>query len=88
MFLYVVVFLALLALAFYHLSQDSSSKESFSANNIIIFGLSGSGKTRLFYKITEGAVPLTTTSFMTNTKKINILDRTFEIVDIPGHPSF
>lgn len=66
MYVGVIVFVILLALVFIYVKLNSNSNDTFSLKNILIFGLSNTGKTKLFYKITEGYLPLTTTSFTIN----------------------
>lgn len=54
MYFYVGAFLVLIVLVFYFLGSKAVSEEGRELTNVIIFGLSDSRKTELFYRVTEG----------------------------------
>jgi GTPase SAR1 family protein len=77
---------AVFMFCYFLLSQNKTSV--WKRTKVILTGLSSSGKTKLFYKLTRNLNIDATTSFTINEKVYEKDEDTFKIVDIPGHATF
>ena len=83
---YILLIITLIIFVYFQLTKKS--KKSWKRKKIIISGLSGCGKTKLFYKLTRNLNIDSITSFSINEKIYSKEGDKFSIVDIPGHASF
>lgn len=84
--IYLLVILVIILIIFY--TQQNNAETIWKRSKIIISGLSSSGKTKLFYKLTRKLNIDAITSFSINEKVYSSEGDNFKIVDIPGHASF
>ena len=82
-----LVTLLLIALVYFFIIRKPSTSHT-KTSTIFIYGLPDSGKTELFYQLLYNKKVETTSSLETNKSKLKIGEQTFELVDVPGHPSF
>ncbi len=66
----------------------SGSKRKAVNNELLLYGLSNSKKTRLFYKLLCNKLTDTTTSFTVNKAEFERREQMFSLLDFPGASAF
>ena len=85
--LFQIVFTAILiAIALYFMR--GSRKTLTASNELLLYGLQGSRKTRLFFKLLANKLVETTTSFAVNREQFEHADGLYTLIDFPGSSSF
>ena len=82
-----LITLLLVALV-YLLITRSPSKRDKKTSTILIYGLPKTGKTELFYQLLYDKRINTTSSMEINKAKLKVKNYLYDLIDIPGHPSF
>jgi hypothetical protein len=86
-YLQLIVTVALIALIVF-LRWPKKTKSAVANRDILIWGLPGSFKTRLYFKLLANRILETITSSTTNTQSFQLGQHVYSITDFPGHPRF